>query len=362
MKINAFFLRLFFLIKGFSLTSQTVQYKTILDDPGKLKPVVISFDILTADTWGTNSFMGYGLRADINILKYGSVHVDYRKAYLDGNAKKPDNLSAARQLKKHRSYELGFSFNLFKSEKKKSLDVILSSSTLFYGNKMLISGRSISVPGTKANILQLRGGIANFRAAIDESPEYDAARDKFDQRTLFLSKDTASVVVGYGTGYKGVYGIKAQMRMMLFYAGISWRTITNLVISHTDSKNGIASHSNNYNFFADALFGGNPVFSNHSEYSITDVVAKNFPKNTNLTEWELSSSKTKKIGWRLGWEAKINNGVGMTYKVEFGSRPGYTGKKGILSPNAYLMLTAGFSIPVGKSNKKLARDSNTKTQ
>lgn len=319
-----------------------VEYLVLVDNPDRMRPVILSLDILTADTWNTNSYMGYGARADVNLLRYGTLTFDYRKGYLDGNANGG---------KKHKSTELGAALNLFSSHKTRPTQVVLSSSSIAYGTKMLHKTSSIEVTGTRKKVLQARVGIANFRAAIDESPDATGSLDR-DERYFHLVKDTADIVIGYGRGYRGVKGLTGLMKMQTWYVGISRRTINNLVIAHDE---GLASNSNNYNIFFDLLFGGAPAFSEMSYY-YTAAALENygFPTGTLPAGYELVNKNIKKGGWRFGWEAKTNNGVGMSYKVEFGSRPGYHQKAAIFKSNSYLLLTGGISIAPGKSYKKQA--------
>lgn len=322
----------------YKTTGKTVGYSVLLDDPNKVHPVFVAFDILTADTWNSSSFMGYGLRADINARRYGSISFDYRKGYLGA---------------KQRATELGASLNLFSSRKKSMTRVVLSSSSMAFGSKMLHKSSGITVPAIKKTVLQARGGIASFRAPIEEAPDGLGKSSDEDPRTFYMTSDTNIVRIGFGKGYKGVYGFEALMKMNTYFVGLSIRTIKNVVLVH---DNGISSNSNNYNFFVDILTGGDPRFSDVAyTYRSSALGTYEFPAGTTPSQYSLSTNDIKTMGWRAGWEAKTNAGMAMSYKVEFGSRPGYRMGSGILSANSYLLLTAGISISAGNNYKKIAK-------
>lgn len=314
-------------------------YRVLVDDPDHVHPLFVSFDILTADTWNTSSYMGYGLRAEANVLRYGNISFDYRKGYLG---------------EKQKVTEFGGSLNLFCSRKKNMARVVLSSSTIAYGNKLVIKGTSIDVPAMKKTVLQARGGIASFNAGIDEAPDATGKPASEDPRKFYLTKDTNNVIIGFGKGYKGVYGFTGFMKMQVYYAGMSVRTIRNLVIAH---DKGLASNSDSYNFFVDVLAGGDPRFTDLSySYRPSALSLYEFPAGTMPEEYELVAKSTKKMGWRAGWEAKTNAGASISYKVEFGSRPGYKTGKGLLASNNYLVLAAGISLSGGKPYRKMAKE------
>ncbi len=314
-----------------------VEYKVIWDNPDKIKPVVISLDLLTADTWNTSSYMGYGVRADVNAPRFGSLLFDYRKGYLGD---------------KQRAIELGGALNLFSSRRTRSMRVVLSSSSFAYGTKLFFNSSSINVQGKRKTMLQARGGIASFNTNI--APTAAEISGSF-----YMQKDTTRVpITDRDKNFRGVSTFSAALKSQIYYVGLSIRTINNVVVSH---GKGVASNSNNYNFYADVLTGGDPQFSSvQYTYTASALGLYNFPKGTTPSQYELVAGEVKKMGWRVGWEAKTNNGLGLSYKAEFGSRPGYKGGSGILSSNSYLMLAAGFSIGAGKNYKKLMNEERKK--
>jgi hypothetical protein len=311
-------------------------YKVLIDNPDDITPVIIGINPLVADTWNTNSNMGIGVFVSVNILKYGSVNIDWNKAYLDGikGSLPIKNSSTGKKIRNHRGLEFGLAYNLLSFKKEKDLQVILSSELTFSGTRRTSTTTYIVAPGTAKKMIQLRGGLNNIKTGIDASD--------FGTGRFLINNDTAIKVKDFS----------AQMKMTNLYAGISWHTINNLVLQI--GENGLSSNCNDYNFFFDMLYM--PFNLKFPTVNYSDVLDRNtFPGADQLnSEMTLKDNSTvRKTGWRLGWEARKNNIKGaFTYKVEFGVRPGLkTSKKGILSPNSYMLLSAGFTFPAGKKYK-----------
>lgn len=306
----------------------TLDYTIIKDDPDNLKPIIIGFNPLVADTWGTNSYMGIGAFVHVNVLKYGSVTVDWKKAYFD----------LVKNMKNHRGIEIGLAYNLFSFETDKDMQVVLSSSLVFTQTRRTQYTTYITVPGTAKKTIQLRAGLNNFKTASDNQ----------------------SVGGGFNFSLDSNYRVinwKSPLQYNFLYSGISWHTINNLVIQH--SGDNLATNCNDYNFFFDVLY--NPF--NLSLENATGYVRLPNSGYQNMGIGDITlkpDNKIKKTGWRIGWEARKNNIMGaFTYKVEIGARPGLkNSKKGLLSANSYMLLTAGFTFPAGgkKFIEKAKRD------
>ncbi len=316
--------------------SRMVGYKVLVDNPDKLRPGFVCLDILTADTWNTSSFMGYGLRSGFNASKFGSVSFDYRKGYLGA---------------KQKAIELGGALNLISSRKKKPTFVVMSSSTFSLGNKMFMKNSGIEVSATRKTVLQARGGIVSFKTPI-EIPTGNVS--KAERSVFYMNKDTSTIKIGTGKGYRGVNGFDGIMRMQTYYVGMSVTTMRNVVLSYDE---GVASNTNSFTFFFDILTGGDPRFTDLTyKYTASSLSLNDFPVGATPEDYAVSVTNVKNVGWRTGWEAKSYSGLAMSYKVEFGSRPGFKERSGILSANSYLLLTAGFGIGVGKPLKKLINE------
>lgn len=301
----------------------STKYKILTDNPDNIKPVIIGFNALVADTWGTNSYMGIGAFVQVNVLKYGSVNIDWKKAYFD----------MVKGVKNHRGIEIGLAYNLFSFKTDKDMQVVLGSSLSFTQTRRTQYTSYISVPGTAKKIVQLRAGLNNFKTATDNQEVGGGFNFSLD------------------SNYR-VINWKSPLQYNFLYTGISWHTINNLVIQH--SGNDLATNCNDYNFFFDVLY--NPFNINLDNANGYVRLPNGGSQNMGIGEIALKpDNKIKNAGWRIGWEARKNNIMGaFTYKVEIGARPGLkNSKKGLLSANSYMLLSAGFTFPAGKKVKAI---------
>ena len=325
----------FAFLSVFSLHGQNVSYKTITDDPYDIKGLCISLDPFYADAWGTNPNIGFGVRADMYFKKLLSFNIDFRRAYLDINAKEHEDASLPKPLealKKHNYIELGAQLTFLDRSKDKDIRVVLSSSS----SGRYTTTNYIRVPGTLRKVKQLRGGLVSTRTAIDIGDAGEA--DNTFKATLV--GDTTSFKFGSfsnTTDGSATYGGYTMMNLFMIYGGISAKRITNLFI---DSDYGRKSNNSVYDFYADVLYA--PVVKFENVYTVGGK------------EWELSCSEVKNIGWRLGFSARRSASSFLSYKFEFGSRPGFVGGEGILQTNYYLLVAMGWSIPfkIGAINAK----------
>lgn len=316
-----------------SRSGGSADYKVLVDDPDNLMPVIIGINPLVADVWSTNSYMGIGAFLNINVLKYGSITIDWKKAYFDGvkGTMAIQNSNTGKKIKNHRGIEFGLAYNLLSFKRQKKMQVVLSSSLTFSQTRRTSYTSYIMVPGTAKRMLQLRGGMTRLKTAMDS---YD-----FNSKSFLFNNDTSIVVKAF----------TAQMQLNYLYAGISWHTVNNLVLQIGDQ--GLSTNCNDYNFFFDLFFM--PSAISFPTINFSNVFGANtFPggKQKDAVMTLNDNSVLRKTGWRLGWEATKNNIKGaFTYRVEFGVRPGLmNSKKGLLSATSYMLLSAGFTFPKGK--------------
>jgi hypothetical protein len=346
-KIYILSLLVFFVVSGLmAQKGKEVEYSVLRNDPAKLTPVVLSLDFLTADTWNTNSYMGINIRPEINIPKYGQINIDYRRAFLDNNARGSDYLSGKQlapegKLKKHRSFEITFGINLLHKDKTKQLPVVLSTSRIYSGSAFNINSVDyIDVAGKVRTCLQARVGYQVFNSTIDLA-EAENEGTGFRINNV-LSPDSVFRFNQYTKldGYSGIAG-RTRMNFQVFNIGLSLKRITNLWVENNASASGISSNATTYDFYFDALVNLKTSFANFV---------------TNANEYAITHANPRKLGWRMGWSAHVTRGAFMTYKVEVGARPLFKqDKKGILGDNAFLLLSAGWSFGIG-SKLKLKRD------
>ncbi len=326
------------LLSGTILTTclawgQNVNYKVLTDDPYAMKAAAVSIDPFYADTWGTNLTLGFALRGDALLIKRLGVLVDFRRAYLDGNARSHADGSlpiAEKGLKKFQYLELGGAFSLIDRSSSKSLKVVLSQTSWTSGNTKYTNTKYIMVPGTVRRIFQVRAGLTNMRTAFDVQD--DSGEGRTFRATSQEEGDTTSFAFGdFGNSVDGsaTYGAYPMMNMTVLNAGISYKSITNLLIQ-TDEY-GQKGNVGYYDVYVDALLAPAIVFSD-----IRTVGGK---------IWDLSSSDMKRTGWRAGISFRSSSKSFLTYKFEFGSRPGFKGEKSMIGANSFLMLSMGWSIP-----------------
>ncbi|MCE3295596.1 MAG: hypothetical protein K0R65_1310 [Crocinitomicaceae bacterium] len=311
--------------------AQNVGYTVISDDPNSIKPAAVSIDPFYADTWGTNVTLGFGVRADAMLLGRFGVNVDFRRAYLDMNAR--DHMDESlptpeKGLKKMRVFEVGGSFSLIDRTGSKSLKVVLSQTSSTVGNTKYTNTKYIMVPGNVRRILQVRAGLSNVRTAMD-------VQDGLGEGSSFRAtsqEDTSSFTFG-GFGYSvdgsATYGAYSMMNLIVLHGGISFRHITNLLLQTDDY--GQKGNVGYYDFYVDAMMAPGIIFS--------DI------QTVGGQTWDLSSSEIKRLGWRMGLTFRSSSRSFLTYKCELGSRPGFRGEKSMIGPNSFLLLSMGWSIP-----------------
>ncbi|HQQ93142.1 MAG TPA: hypothetical protein PLQ93_01200 [Bacteroidia bacterium] len=312
--------------------AQDVSYTVKNDDPYDIRNLCISLDPFYADAWGTNANLGFGARADLYLWKLMSVSADFRRAYLDMNAREHVDGSLPKpleELKKQLYLEAGAQLTFFERSKERDLKVVLSSSSSSSGRYTTTHTRYIMVPGTLRKVKQLRAGLISSRTAIDIQ---DAGEDPDNTFSAKQVGDTASFKFGpYGKSVDGspIYGGYTMMNLYMVYGGISAKRITNLIL---DTDYGRKGNEFIYDFYLDVLYA--PIIKFKNVYTVGGK------------EWEVSSSDVKNLGWRFGVSARRSVRSFMSYRMELGSRPGFVGGQGVLATNLYLMITFGWSIPI----------------
>lgn len=322
-----------FLVFLFELAhSQSVSYRTTEDDPDNIKNLAISLDPFYADAWGTNTTLGFGVRADMYFKKLFSFNFDLRRAYLDANAKEHEDASLPKpdkELRKHLFVEGGAQLSFLNKSKQKDLRVVLSSWTsASSGGRSVTRTKYITVPGTLRKSKQLRFGLIATRTAIDFT---DATGDGASFKATSTANSANTFTVGdFANTVDGspTYGGYTMMSYSAIYAGIGAKRITNLQV---DTDMGVRDHAYCVDFFADVVYA--PILNFADVYT------------TGGAEWEISNEDISRIGWRVGTIVRSSVKSRFSYRTELGTRPGFKGGEFILSTNFYVMITLGWSIP-----------------
>jgi hypothetical protein len=310
--------------------SQQLSYKVLKDEPDKIKNFTLHLDPFYADAWSTNTTLGFGVRADAMIMKRLSANVFFRKAYLDMNARSHADGSLPKPkngFSKMTYFEPAVSFHIIDKLKKRSVKVVLSSSTSYSGNYKTTSTKYIMVPGTVRKIRGVRGGLFFVNTAID--------MDQGEAIKTWTAKNgNETVTFGeFGTRVHGsaIYNGYSQMRQVALFGGLTFKSITNLQ-TEVEGYSKTRGNYNFYDFYVDVMYA--PILS------YQDV------KFADGTNFSLSNSSNNRTGWRAGVLWKNASHTFLSYGFEFGQRPGYAGSdKGFLNSRSFLNMVMGISIP-----------------
>ncbi len=258
----------------------------------------LALDPLYADAWNANSHMSGSIRARLYHFKLGSVAFNADRAFLDTEAYDIiDKIWHFPYKAKH--HEIGLQYHLFKSDE---------------------------------SAFVLRTGWSKFKAGTSRTWEHE------DNKNYYFLNDTidSTYQVGFGQGYNGIYGLFTLLKMNVYHFGMG---------GHIQGK---------FDFFFDVLLC--PDGDKRYWYPIGDGTA---PFINYRNGWYLKSIEDKKWGWRMGCSFFPFDGHGLSAGFEFGSRPTMN-VSGLLGPNTYLTLNAGYGLdfaPKKKAKKKASRDS-----
>lgn len=313
-----------------NVTRAQIKYDVTEDDPYDIKPFSVHVDPFYVDGHVSDITIGFGLRADALLFKKIEARLDFRKAYLDinarGNSANNTLPEAKNGLKKHTFFEAGGTLFLSDRTRKRNLKITLSRSSS--GNYTY--ERYFMAPGTKRKMFGVRGGVYFLSTAITPEGDGEARFTMVNN----ANRDQKVKIGGYGTSVDGsdIYEASTMMRTATVYAGLHFKSVTNFSVNVTDW--GGRTHSGYLDYFVDVLFA--PVVS------LQDV------KTAGGQTWTLEPDNgvIKRLGWRAGMSFRKPSSTWLSYKAEIGSRPGYqTSVKGLDNEKAFLMLTMGINIP-----------------
>lgn len=307
---------------GIPVMAQNIHYKTLEDDPYAIKPFTLHLDPFFVDAWWTDITMGWGLRADYHLGRIGSLNLEFRKPYLDmiySNHKS----ESPKNIKNQTWLETTAAFNLVDKAKTRSVRITLSSSSYSSGGYTYTNTKFFNTNAEVRKIFSVRGGMYSVSTGYKsgDAKAYYIGQVVDPNNTSSTMEDTV-----WASGDK-------MFRSMAIIGGISLKSITNITVAVDDW--GTRRNSSYSDFYVDFMFA--PVIGLDKELNTVDG-----------KEYDLESDNLKRMGWRMGWAYKSPVRTFMSYKFEFGARPGYKGAEGsskILSPRAFLEMTIGVSIP-----------------
>ncbi len=321
-KISVFILVLLI----FKLSSQTVTWKVLKDDPYDIKNLSISLDPLFVDLNGQNGYsFGWGLRAEYMMGKLFLFHFDSRFGFGTNGYRSSDN-----NTKNYFYTEGCIGFILKHSDFTRNVPIILSQSTSYYsgyyGSYQVTTTKYIrgGVPARHHGIFALRGGYFSLSNSLNYKNLYDSLLKFQGNGKEFSYKDSIN-----NKSFSNGFG---AITTLALYGGVHFRTIRQLQLD-VDGY-GFRENSTYYDIFADLLFA--PVVS------IKDFAASGKMYN-------VVYDKKSHFGWRVGFAKRHPKDQSFNFKLEFGVRPGTRAKsdKGIINlKNWYLMLTYALYFPL----------------
>ena len=325
--------------------SQNVSYEVLEDNVQDIKRINIQINPFYADIYSGVNFatLGASASAEVSILKRIELKGEFRMAYLDGNSgkKQVSDLTGLNHptceggTKRSNYFEAGAALYLFNWTRTRNLQVTLHSSSS--------GGRTyreyLNVPGERRRMFGLRSGLFMYntgtRIGDNDFSNYTYLITNGADTMKNVGSPTANNVDGSDVTY-----VNTMVNSMVFYGGISLKSITNLII-RADGY-GKKRHTGVYDIYADYLMC--------PYVSMKDVYTAGGKK------WDVkhTSDGFKLSGWRVGVSYRSVNRFGFHYKFEFGSRPGlyFSDKADFLSGNYNCLLVMGCNIPFSKKKTK----------
>lgn len=305
---------------GAHAMAQQVNYRILTDDPENVKAFSLSLEPFYCDLASTNIHLGYSIRADLLLLKRMEVRADFRRAYLDinGGETNTSDYYPKKGAKLALYGEAGASLFFVDKLKKTQAKLVLSSSS----DGSYTYTKYIMIPATKRKMWGVRGGIYNNRVAFELS----------DPDSFFVMKASD------GTESQAVDNTISMVNTTSLYAGLHWKSIVDVVASTDYGTRKVGSMVDFYIdfLFAPVVFFGDVKSPAGGEFSL-----------------KANSGHIKRMGWRAGWTYRHPNKVALSYKFEFGARPGFRSSEefAFITERSFMMFTVGLNIPAIKKKK-----------
>ena len=227
-----------FLGASLSTIAQSISYKIKENDVTDIKRISIQVNPFYAEIYGGVNFatLGAGISAEVSILKRIELKGEFRMAYLDGNsglgeASKVTGLlhpTCKGGTTRTNYTEAGGAFYIFNWTKTRNLKVTLHSSTV----GRTTYSESIMVPGNRRRMFGPRGGFVFYNTGTQIGENVDlGSKDatfviKNGADTMRVGDPTAANIDGSDVTY-----VNTMVNSTIFYAGISLKSITNLIIT-----------------------------------------------------------------------------------------------------------------------------------
>lgn len=296
MKFKKIIYAAFFIFGWTTSGSAQNDFRTIYDDPSKIKPIkgYLLFGTLEA------FIPGAGVHVEVNTLKPFTFHGIYRMDYLKNYFIPNDNIVSLNEKRTSKYGELSAEWHLGRSRKSKFTKLELGRSS--WGGVTTV--RYINVPVTIERVFSLNGGINTY------------AKWMFKSSSGHFLSDTVKLAPPSGKVY-GVYN-----RSMSAFAGISTRRQYNTKVL----KGGYYHYKSRiWQTYAQAMF----------------LMGRNLEDlRLNNGTFDVSATPKESIGYRIGmlWLQED-----IQTRIEYGRRPGVDG--------SYFLFSFGVTL-YGKERYK----------
>jgi hypothetical protein len=310
------------------------------DDVEKTRAFTFHIDPIYTEAYGTNTSVGIGWRTEIMFKRFLSLDLKFRSARYSDRLLKEYNadqyMRPTEGISKYKYFEPSLTFHLRTTIKRESLSIRLNQTSSTSGNTTTTTTTSTGAIGNVKRVLGLKIGMNFINTPIDLG-SYDA-----DKAFTYISNEPDTIITPTTTTYTTSVvnispGTKAytQGKSYIFSIGLSKRRITNVEKVY----NGYGKKGNRafQTFYADILIGG---------WNFENI---NSPRNYSIT---VKADRTKDVGWRIGYQYKKTNGIGVSYCLELGARPGYVAVKSKpFGPRTFMNMVVGISLVRPKKSK-----------
>jgi hypothetical protein len=288
-----------------------IEYDAVYDDPYDLNKLWLHFYPMYADAFVTNFNVGYGGQANYYLKDKFDFRLHVRKTYTKasdfsrGNGDRSSTVDNALNVYKH--FEAGATYHIIdKGDAGESKIVVYTKR--YKANKWASTvPEHIAVPSKVRKITGIRAGGFYWGSATN-------LNEVLTKQHVFLLDAKGDTL----SNNEKIYG---NVSSAGFYLGGSMSRIRNLVVK--PKKYDIAMNDVIFTLYGDLLIA--PIVK------VEDVV-----QDRNI--YSISPIKTRKIGFRAGFEGMYNREFSWSYGAEIGYKPS------IQTRGFYAMVKVGFAF------------------
>jgi hypothetical protein len=309
--------------------NKKVQYETIYDDPYDINKLFLMIQPVYGEVYSTNGNLGFGLGVEYYLKDLMDFQIGFRTPYSQATDLMRDaaikNSDALTDQKRFYYTELGLNYHVVdRKQSSKSKFVLFSKNFKKYNKWETMVPETIFVPINIRKIWGVRLGGTAYRSTFDFNRV-------MENQGKELGPDSSADL--------DQVSFYSNINSQGFYVGGSLELIKNVAIKFENLYDPNANDLM-FNVYLDLLI--NPFIS------IEDITF--IPESG--TEVETISGDiidTSIFGFRAGIQGKFNRGIGFSYGVETGLRPGIQGS-GFYLMGVFSVPVFGFRLDKGMSN------------